>query len=312
MDEKTGVLLVNLGTPDSPKPSDVRSYLTEFLTDGRVIDIPWIWRQLLVRGMIIPKRYKQSAASYAKIWTQKGSPLFFYKNPSIQKALSHLMSQNLSHLIILPLFPQYASATTGSVHQKVMEVLKKYPVIPRVTLINNFFNHPLFIEAISQIGSTYEIEAYDHILFSYHGLPQRQIRKSDKNSWCMQKKECCQTIGVENTHCYSAQCFATTQAIASRLKISSEKYSICFQSRLGQEPWLHPYAADTIKDLAKKGKKKVLVFCPSFVCDCLETIYEIGVEYADEFKQAGGQKLDLVRGLNADSTWIEALKHFIS
>lgn len=331
MDKKTGVLLVNLGTPDSFHPKDVQRYLVEFLTDGRVIDVPWLWRQILVRGFIIPRRYKQSAACYAKIWTSEGSPLsvysrnvkdklqtslgteFYvelamrYRKPSIEETLTNLLRKSLQELIIFPLFPQYASATSGSVHQKVMELLKNFQVIPHVTFVNSFFDHPAFVEAFCARGASYAHEEYDHILFSYHGLPKRHVMKADRHAWCLQEKECCEKLGRKNETCYAAQCFATTQAIASKLNIPRERYSLCFQSRLGKDPWLQPYASETIKDLAKKGKKKILVFCPSFVCDCLETIYEFGVEYAAEFKHAGGELLELVRGLNDSEEWIKAL-----
>lgn len=336
MDKKTGVLLVNLGTPDSFHPKDVRRYLVEFLTDARVIDVPWLWRQILVRGVIIPRRYKQSAACYAKVWTAEGSPLSVYsrhvkdelqislgesyrvelamryRKPSIKQALATLLNENLQRLIVLPLFPQYASATSGSVHQKVMEIVKDFPVIPTITFVNKFFDHPAFIEAFSAAGARYPLAEYDHILFSYHGLPERHLVKADRQAWCFQEKGCCEKLCRKNETCYSAQCFATTQAIASKLNLSKERYSLCFQSRLGKDPWLQPYASETIRELAQTGKKKILVFCPSFVCDCLETLYEFGVEYAAEFKHAGGERLDLVRGLNDSKEWIKALQMIVS
>lgn len=332
---KTGVLIVNLGTPDSPKPVDVKTYLHEFLTDGRVIDVPWLWRQLLVRGTIVPKRYKQSAACYARIWTEAGSPLMVYgervqtllqqalgpqfhvelamryRHPSIPQTLSKLLTEPLERLIVLPLFPQYASATTGSIHQCVMEALQAYPVIPHVQLINNFATHPAFIAAFAARAAPYSLEQYDHILFSYHGLPERQLRKADKGQWCLKTSHCCQMSCRENKSCYAAQCYATTRGLVDGLKISREDYSVCFQSRLGKEPWLQPYTSDMIHALAKQGKKQILVFCPSFVCDCLETIYEIGEEYNAEFKRAGGERLHFVPGLNDDPLWIEALVEII-
>lgn len=333
---KTGILLINLGTPDSPLAKDVRVYLTEFLTDGRVIDLPWLWRQFLVRGLIIPKRYKQSAASYQKIWTEAGSPLLYhsqqlkeklqaalgepyaveiamrYRHPSIKEAIRHLLSQPLSHLIILPLFPQYASATTGSVKQKTMEILKDFHVIPRVSFINNFFDHPSYIKAVASRSLDFDLNKYQHILFSYHGLPQRQIKKGSSPNHCLKSKNCCEEIGSHNYHCYAAQCFATTKQIALQLNLKKESYSVCFQSRLGKEAWLQPYASETIHHLAMRGIKNILVFSPSFVCDCLETIYEINCEYALEFKKAGGQNLDLVPSLNSDPLWIKALVDIIS
>lgn len=334
--KKTALLLINLGTPDSPNPSDVKTYLTEFLTDGRVIDLPWLWRQLLVRGIIIPKRYKQSADSYKKIWSKEGSPLLShtlqlkeklqeelgesyiveaamrYRHPSLKQAIQRLLSESISHLIIFPLFPQYASATTGSIKQKTMEILKNYLVIPKVTFINQFYDHPSYVEAVTTIGNNFNLKNYDHVLFSYHGLPKSQIQKADRQGNCLKNRECCLHFEKHNPYCYSAQCIATTKAIASKLKINADQYSICFQSRLGKDPWLEPYASETIHHLAAQGIKNLLVFSPSFVCDCLETIYEIGYEYALEFKQAGGQNLDLVPCLNSHPSWVKAIKDIIS
>ncbi len=328
--KQIGLLLVNLGTPDSPKPKDVYRYLIEFLTDSRVIDLSWLRRQLLVRGIIVPARYKQSAKSYQAIWTSEGSPLLFYsqrvkdllqkalpanysveiamryQNPSIASGLESLMKKNLDELIVLPLFPQYASATTGSIYQRVMELLSKYLTIPKVTLINQFATHPSYIEAVCTVAKKYQIEDYDHVLFSFHGLPQRQLRKADCHQRCTQSTTCCQQLNSYNKDCYAAQCYATANAIASSLKL--EKYTVCFQSRLGKEPWIEPYASDCIKSLAEKGNKRVLVFCPSFVADCLETIHEIGVEYAAEFSHAGGEHLDYVESLNDHPQWVKALQ----
>lgn len=332
---KTGILLVNLGTPDSPAPGDVYRYLIEFLTDQRVIDSPWILRQLIVRGAIVPFRYKQSAKAYQEIWTEEGSPLLVYgkkvkvllqkamgsdyavelamryRNPSIHDALQHLMKQDLKRLIILPLFPHYASATTGSVHQKIMEELSKALVIPETTFINSYATHPALIEAFCQTAQDYTLDDYDHILFSFHGLPEKHLKKSDRNDWCLQSEKCCQDLCQKNTSCYSAQCYSTAKEIARSLEIHPKKMSISFQSRLGKDPWLKPYTSNVIEELAAKGCKKLLVFSPAFVCDCLETIYEIGVEYALEFKKHGGCQLDLVPGLNDHPKWIHALKTII-
>lgn len=325
---KTGILLVNLGTPDSPHPNDVYRYLIEFLTDGRVIDLPWLIRQWLVRTVIVPRRYKASAKAYASIWTKEGSPLYVYgmkvksalqqamgddfvvelamryQNPSIENMLAKMLKPEISDLIVLPLFPQFASATTGSVIEKVMESLKNRFTIPKVTFINQFAAHPAFIEAICKLANAYSLTDYDYFLFSYHGLPQRQIFKHDATQTCLKEADCCQS----HPTCYSAQCYATTREVSNKLKLPKEKVGVAFQSRLGKEPWLKPYTNEKIVELAKQGYKKVLVFCPSFVCDCLETTYEIGLEYAEEFKHAGGDSLDLVQGLNDTTEWIYALK----
>lgn len=332
--KKTGILLINLGTPDSPHPKDVYRYLIEFLTDGRVIDSPWLMRQLLVRGLIVPKRYRQSARFYQEIWTPQGSPLKFYgyrvkellqkklgesfqvelgmryQNPSIGAALNTLLEAQIQRLLVLPLFPQYASATTGSVHQKVMEEISSLQVIPQTTFVNHYADHPKVIQAFCATAEPYDVHAYDHILFSFHGLPERQIRKADRSQCCL-KRNCCDQFSKKNQNCYSAQCYATAQAIAGKLNLQSEQFSISFQSRLGKDPWIQPYTSEVLAKLAKQGKKRLLVFCPAFVCDCLETIYEIGVEYAMEFKHAGGQHLDLVPGLNDHSEWIEALSAIV-
>lgn len=336
LEQVTGVLLVNLGTPRSPTGRDVFRYLIEFLTDKRVMDLPWLRRQLLVRGLIVPTRYRQSTSYYKQIWTPEGSPLMVYgkqvkerlqhtlgkefhvelamryQEPSIEEGLAALIDKGINHLIVLPLFPQYASATTGSVHERVMQILSRYPVIPRLTLIDQYATDPGLISAFCEVAAPYALEEYDHVLFSFHGLPERHLKAADRNkNCCLKKADCCQRLSQENQNCYAAQCYATARAIAEKLDLSVSGYSICFQSRLGKDPWLQPYTSGRIAELAKEGKKRVLVFCPAFVCDCLETLFEIGVEYAAEFKHAGGQQLDLVPGLNAHPSWISTLKGLI-
>lgn len=330
-----GVLLVNLGTPSSPKPKDVYKYLIEFLTDGRVIDLPWLKRQLLVRGIIVPKRYKNSAASYREIWTDEGSPLLVhsikvkeklqhtlgneyyvelamrYQQPSIKDAMACLENKHLKELIVVPLFPQYASATTGSVHQEVMRYLSKWNTIPMTKFIDSFYDHPLVVKSFAENALKFKLDDYDHYLFSFHGLPERQLVKADKNNHCLKSKDCCGRICKINRNCYSAQCYETARLIQNELSLPQEKVSLCFQSRLGSDPWLQPYAADVLKKLAAEGKKKILVFSPAFVADCLETIYEVCVEYNQEFRHLGGDKLDLVESLNSSEHWVKALKSIV-
>ena len=327
---KTGVLLINLGTPNSPNPGDVKRYLTEFLTDGRVIDLPPIQRNLLVRGVIVPRRFKESAKLYQSIWRKEGSPLLLYgkkvreclqgrlgssyqvelamryQNPSIEAGLGAL--KGLQRLILFPLFPQYASATTGSVLQKAFKSLSTWNVIPEVRVISNYFDHPAFIEAHVARAKEYAIKDYDHIFFSYHGLPERHIKKADDTGTCLVQKDCCK----KNPRCYAAQCLATTEKMTEKLKIPREKWSLGFQSRLGKSPWLKPYADQELARLAKEGKKKVLVFSPAFVSDCLETLEEIGFQYKELFIHNGGELLDLVEGLNDHPKWIEAIERIIS
>lgn len=319
-----GVLLVNLGTPDTPSNKDVFRYLNEFLTDPRVIDYPWLKRQLLVRGIIVPFRYKASAASYREIWDERGSPLKYhtfdaaeklqailkgdyqvevamrYQNPSIRSALQKL--KGVKELTVIPLFPQYASATTGSVFDKVMEEITKWQILPKLKMIDAFYNHPKVIQAFAQNAKPFELTSYDKVLFSFHGLPVRQLKKA--SPVCKRDPDCCQ----KNFCCYSAQSYKMADLIAQELNLAKDRYEICFQSRLGKEPWIEPYTSDVIRRLSKEGAKKLLVFCPAFVADCLETIHEIGVEYNEEFQASGGERIDLVPSLNSSDTWVEALK----
>ncbi len=221
--------------------------------------------------------------------------------------MDELKKANVNEIIILPLFPQYASASTGSVIQKVMEHLKTWNVIPKLSFVNSFYDHPGFIQAFCERGKQYHPDSYDHVLFSFHGLPERHIRKADCFGQCL-KKVCCETLKEENQFCYKAQCYATAQAIARGLQIKKSDYSVCFQSRLGSEAWIQPYTTDVIKICAEKGWKRLLVFCPAFVSDCLETSCEISIEYAHFFKQLGGEELQLVESLNDHPVWIEAIR----
>jgi protoporphyrin/coproporphyrin ferrochelatase len=312
-----------LGTPNSFKRKDVFSFLNEFLTDPRVLVYPWIQRQFLARILISPLRSKPSSLSYQKIWTNEGSPLMVYsqsvkeklsallkehfivelamryQNPSIRKALDTLRGQNLQKLIILPLFPQYASATTGSIFEKVIGEIKTWNTFPHLTLIDRFYDHPSFIDSFCKIALSYNLSSYDHFLFSFHGLPLKQLLAS------------CPNHPQPHCTCYAAQCHATAEAMIQKLNLPKENCTISFQSRLGKALWITPYTQEVISDLARSGKKNVLVFCPAFVCDCLETLYEIGVEYAEEFKKMGGERLDLCRGLNDDPHWVSSLKEII-
>jgi ferrochelatase len=331
---KKGVLLINLGTPDAPTRGAVYRYLKEFLLDGRVIDINPIARNILVRGIIAPFRSGKSAKEYRKLWTEDGSPLKIYgyqlqdgvqellgdefivklamryQNPSIKSAVEELIAEKVTEMIVVPLFPQYSSACVGSAHQEVMRVLSKKQGIPTVKMIHSYYDFEPMIEAFAARAGQYDMDSYDHVLFSYHGIPVRQIKKGDDFNHC-KLGECCNTITETNQHCYRANCFATTRAIAKRLEIPEADYSVVFQSRLGSDPWLEPYTSDVIEELAKEGKKRVLVFCPAFVADCLETTVEIGMEYQEEFEEFGGEKLQLVEGLNAHPKWIEAVKELV-
>ncbi|WP_069660770.1 ferrochelatase [Arcticibacter eurypsychrophilus] len=333
---KQGVLLVNLGTPDSPSVKDVRRYLGEFLMDERVIDIPQLNRTLLVKGIIVPFRGPKSAKIYKKVWSDKGSPLLYYtqlmtdllqaqlggeyqvemgmryQNPSIQSALDKLKAADVKSIRVIPLFPQYASASTGSVHQKVMEIVSKWQAIPDISFLNSFHDEPGMIDVFAANALKYQPEAFDHILFSFHGLPQRQLIKTDNSkSHCLKSADCCSSLTDVNKFCYSAQCHHTARLLAAKLNIPKEKYTISFQSRLGKNPWVKPYTTEVINELGKGGTKSLLVFSPAFVADCLETLYEISEEYWLEFKALGGERLQLVESLNDNPAWINVLEKLV-
>jgi len=333
---KKGVLIVNVGTPDSPSVKDVRRYLREFLMDRRVIDIPVVSRFLLVQLTIAPFRAPQSARAYQELWTKEGSPLktygyqverllqkslgddycvvlgMRYQSPSMRSALEQLKERNVDEVVVIPLYPQYASASSGSTIEKVMDELKKWEVIPPVRFVNQFFENPIFIEAFVKLGQQYmRTTSYDHFVFSYHGLPERQIQKASCDGYCTSHDTCCFVYHSKNQYCYRAQCFETTRLLAAGLGLSKEHYTVCFQSRLGRDPWIKPYTDEVIVNLAARGIKRVLCFSPSFIADCLETTIEIGVEYKEAFKKNGGARWDLVRSLNAYSVWIECLKDLV-
>lgn len=332
----TGVLIVNLGTPDAPTRGAVYRYLKQFLLDPRVIDIPALSRNLLVRGIIAPFRAGKSAKAYQTLWTAQGSPLKYYgerlvaqvqaelgnsyvvalgmryQNPSIEAAIAQLMASRVQRIVVFPLFPQYASATTGSVHEEVMRILSKQQIIPTVSWVSAYSNYGPMIDLYVEKSRKFRLEDYDHVLFSYHGLPQRQLRKADRCNHCLQTPDCCERLTDINQYCYSAQCYATTHAIAARLGLPSARYTVCFQSRLGSDPWTQPYTIQVIEQLAKaRGVKKILVFCPAFTADCLETTIEIGEEYRDEFLHWGGERLDLVESLNDDPVWAKVVGQLV-
>lgn len=333
---KKGVLLVNLGTPDAPTYGAVYKYLKQFLLDPRVIDIGTVPRNLLVRGIIAPFRSKSSAELYQELWTEEGSPLKLYgyqlqdllqtamgeeykvvlamryQNPSVEEGLKQLLEEQVSELIIVPLFPQYSSACTGSVYEEVMRLLMKEQTMPKLKFVNSYYDHPEFIAAILERAKEHQIEEYDHVLFSYHGLPVRQLVKGDRSqSHCQKVPNCCQVLTDNNQHCYSAQCHATTRTLVTALGLKEGQYTTCFQSRLGKDPWVQPYTSDVLEERAKAGDKKLLVFCPAFVADCLETTIEISVEYQEEFEEMGGEKVQLVESLNNHPRWVEGLKNII-
>jgi len=330
---KTTVLLINLGTPDSPTVSDVRSYLAQFLNDPRVVDLPWLARKILVNFIIVPSRAPKSARIYQKLWTKNGSPIIVhgqrvqellqarlgdgytvelamrYKNPAIRDVLQRIKMANPDRIIVLPLFPHYASASTGSALQEVLEAVKDWWVIPQLKIISQYWDDPLFIKALIERGKQYDWREYDHVLFSYHGLPERQVDKVYQRGLC-QDHHCEQEVTDSNKYCYKAACYGTTRLLAQGLGIPEEKYTVCFQSRLDKN-WLKPFSDRVVAEQAMAGAKKLLVFSPAFVADCLETTIEISHEYQLLFEQHGGEKIQLVESLNDHPAWIDTLEGLV-
>jgi len=334
--KKTGVLLIQLGTPNSPSTTDVRRYLSEFLNDPRVIDLPWLGRKLLVNGIIVPFRAPKSAKVYQELWKLGNgvSPLLSYtetvanilkenfekenvtieyamryQNPSMEIVLDRMHKANYDQIILLPLFPQYASATTGSAVEKAFKIIQKWWVIPEIKVINQFYENQGYINSIIARANQFELSTYDHILFSYHGLPDRHVDKVYNDGLC-EDQPCETEINEYNRYCYKATCYATTRLIAEKLGIPEKNYTVCFQSRLDKK-WLSPFADKVIIEQAKKGSKKLLVFSPAFVADCLETLIEIGEEYQELFEEHGGKKVQLVPSSNDHPLFIEGLKELI-
>ena len=329
---KTGILLINLGTPDSSSVAHVRKFLREFLMDPLVVDIPFLPRWLLVNLIIVPFRGPKSASEYQRLWTDKGSPLkvhseelldkllvkfhgnfdlalaMRYQNPDIRSALEKLKQSDCEQLVILPLFPQYAEATTLSVLNRVKTDLSDMDWSVNTKIIESFATDDGFIDALVAQASSMDITDVDHTLFSFHGLPERQLTKI--NSQCL-KGNCCDQLTEHNQNCYKAQCFATSRAIAKKIQLSEKQYSVCFQSRQGNIPWIQPYIDNVITDLANGGCRHLRVFSPSFVADCLETNIEIGYTYRKLFQESGGEELYLVPAVNSTDLWVAALENII-
>ncbi len=303
--------------------------------DERVIDIPFLGRWILVNLIIATFRSPKSAKEYQKLWDERGSPLKYYgydvrdllqkalgddymvelgmryQNPDLESALNNLKFEKVERIIVIPLFPQYASATTGSVSKKVNEIVNKWQIIPSITHINQFLEHPKFIEAVVARGKDLQgTQDYEHVIFSYHGLPERQIRKGSVGETC-QFGTCCDTLNDSNRYCYRAQCFHTSRLLAEPLGLQEGDYTTTFQSRLGKDPWIQPYTDDVLKELPSRGIKKVMAFSPAFVADCLETTVEVGQEFKEEFIEAGGEIWDLIPSLNDSEIWVNCLKDLV-
>lgn len=328
---KQAVLLVNLGSPDSTSVSDVRTYLREFLMDGRVLDAPFPVRWCVVNLTILPSRPAQSAEAYEKIWTPEGSPLVAtsrkvqaalqertgtrvelamrYRNPSILEAVIKLRDEGVEDLLLIPLFPHYAMSSYETAVVRVREIVTAHAPRMTLTVTPPYFDQPGYIRAMVANASEYLQQDYDHLLFSFHGIPERHLRKSDPTGGHRLPMDisCGPNCSSPDT-CYRSQCIKTAEAVTRAAGVPKSKYSIAFQSRLGRDPWLRPYADVVIEDLAKAGKKKLVVICPSFVSDCLETIEEMGIRGRETFVDAGGEDFRLIPCLNQHPLWLEFLE----
>lgn len=331
---KPGVLLVNLGSPDSPSVPDVRRYLREFLMDGRVLDAPWPVRFCVVHFAILPSRPKQSAEAYEKIWLPEGSPLVVtskkvraelqgrfpfpvelamrYQNPSIPAGVGALAAQGVDELFLIPLFPHYAMSSFETAVERVKEVAASLAPAMNIRVAPPVYRDEDYITALVASARPHLENGYDHLLFSFHGLPERHLRKADATRiHCLATAACCTTPSPAHATCYRAQCFQTVAAFVAKAGVPAAKYSIAFQSRLGKDPWLKPYTDFEIPRLAREGVKRMLVICPAFVSDCLETLEEIGMRGRDLFVETGGQELKLIPCLNEHPLWIDALEKMI-
>lgn len=335
--KKTGVLLIQLGTPDSPSTKDVRRYLSEFLNDPRVIDLPWLGRKLLVNGIIVPFRAPKSAKIYKELWNFGNgiSPLISntnslrkklqdrfegdnvdihvamrYQNPSMYDVLEEMRKENYDKIIILPLFPHYASASSGSAIALAMKIIGQWWVIPEVDTINQFWDNEGYIDSIIERAKEFKLDDYDHVLFSYHGLPDRHVDKVYEGNDLCEDQPCETEINEKNKFCYKATCFATTRLIAAKLGINTSDYTVCFQSRLDKK-WLTPFADKVVADQGAKGAKRILAFSPAFVADCLETVIEIGDEYQEIFEKSGGDKIQLVPSSNDHDRFVDGLEELV-
>jgi ferrochelatase len=323
-----------LGTPDDANVGAVRRYLFEFLNDPRVIDISAFARALLVNLIIVPFRAPKSTEEYKKLWTKEGSPLLLhgvelkeqvqnilgdsatvelamrYQNPSLDSVLEKMKRQQYDKIIVLPLYPQYASSSTGSTLEKVMKIISKWWVIPEVSMISQFYDEPGYTDTFVDIAKNYDLQSYDHIVFSYHGLPVRQVDKVYEESEQCSDHDCENEIDEANRFCYKATCYATTRLMAEKLNLDKSQYTVAFQSRLDKK-WLEPFSDKVVEQLGQEGKKKILFFSPAFTADCLETTVEIGEGYLELFQEHGGEELDLVPSLNTHPMWVNTVVKMI-
>lgn len=327
-----GVLLVNLGSPASTKVADVRRYLNQFLMDPCVVDLPWPLRRLLV-GLILLRRPPQSAAAYASIWWEEGSPLVVisrrvrdalrsqvdmpvelamrYGEPSIEQGILALAEQGVSEILLMHQYPQFADSTITTVVREAQRVIDQHKLPQRLTILPAFHAREEYLEALVASAQPHLEQGFDHLLFSYHGLPERHLRKLDPTgSHCLASPDCCERPSPAHATCYRAQCSAVSHAFAQRTGLQPEQWTMAFQSRLGRDKWIEPYTEQQLDKLAAQGVKRLLVMCPAFTADCIETLEEIGDRAREQFLSAGGEELVLVPCLNVEPQWIDALAHW--
>lgn len=334
---KKAVLLANLGSPDSTEVKDVRTYLNEFLMDERVIDIPYLVRALLVRGIIVPFRASKSTAKYKTIWTDHGSPLIYisrqvqqkladvmqlpvelcmrYANPTTAFALDKLQKENpdLEEVVLVPLYPHYAMSSYETAVEHVKQIHKKGAYPFALKTVPPFYNHPGFIDSLANSIKPHLEKEFDHLLFSYHGIPKRHVLKTDcTQSHCFSSENCCSTPSEAHHVCYRHQVRVTTRLVAEKLGLPKEKFSFSFQSRLGADAWLQPYSVEQFEKFPPQGIKKLVVVCPAFVSDCLETLEEIQVEGREDFMKYGGEEFTVIPCLNEREDWIKTVECLVN
>jgi ferrochelatase len=338
---RTGVLLINIGTPDEATPEAVGRYLREFLMDSHVLDMPFLKRWFLVNAIIVPRRKYDSAKHYQEVQTEEGSPLMLqtrrfaaglstelskrdadyvveigmrYGNPSITEGLSKLKASNVDRVVVLPLYPQYTQSSFVTAVVEAKKRAREMGIEGRLSFVDPFYDDEGFINAWAQRVEEHLGEReLDHVVFSYHGIPVRHVKQLDPSgAHCFGSSDCCAEIGVVNQNCYRAQCFATSRAIARELSLEADRYTTCFQSQFGRDEWIGPSLDDLLLELPGRGLKRIAVLCPTFVADCLETLEEIGIRGSEEFKEAGGEELTLVPCLNSDPAWIRAAADLIT
>ncbi len=333
----SAILLINLGSPDSPTTRHLKPYLTEFLMDERVIDVPRWLRTFLVKGIIVPFRAAKSAAKYQSVWTDEGSPLvvhtkrqqalvqertdtpvYFsmrYGNPDTASVLQKIHTDNpsLTDLFVFPLYPHYAMSSYETAAEQVKQLHAQSKYGSALRIVPAFYNHPAYVKALAESIRPYLSDPFDHILFSYHGIPERHVKKTDcTGNHCLQSPQCCDTPSAAHDYCYRHQVITTTNLVAGQLGLDSSKYSFSFQSRLGRDAWLQPFTVNQLAAFPAKGIRRLLIVCPAFVSDCLETLEEIAIEGKEDFIKHGGESFTMIPALNENTLWIDCMEDLLN